>query len=55
MFYQGIEIDILDDTVIDELIAFFGESSGLPYMDPISGPIEGALEATLLYEGFKKG
>jgi len=29
--------------------------NGIIPIDPISGPIGGALEATLLSEGFKKG
>jgi hypothetical protein len=41
--------------VIDGDIAFFGESFGLSYIDPIGGLIGGAFEATLIDEGFEKG
>jgi hypothetical protein len=54
MFDQGVEIDILDDAVIEGGTSFFGESFGLSHIDPIGGLIGGALEATLIDEGFEK-
>ena len=54
MFDQKVEIDIFDDAVIEGDISFFSETFGLSHIEPIRGPIGGALEATLIDEGFEK-
>ena len=52
LFDQGVEINILNDTVVGRGVAFFIEPFGLSRIEPIHSLIRGSFEAGLIDERF---